>query len=178
MNSGQRTWVAASVKALQEAGSWTGRIHIHKQLFILQVLGMAEIPFEFELYQYGPYSFDLDNIIGEMETYGELEKYYPKAGYGPRYRLTGNNEPVEGRLSEEQLKRIQESAGLLSPFNSNDLELIATCLWAQDVEGLTGEEEIVSRVKLLKPKYATFQIQQALTKAGVITKDIKAQLHH
>lgn len=48
-----REWVAASINALNRAGSWTGRIHIHKLLFVLKSLGLADPPVRFELYQYG-----------------------------------------------------------------------------------------------------------------------------
>jgi uncharacterized protein YwgA len=169
MDSQQQAWIASSVEALQKSGSWTGRIHIHKHLFVLKVLGIAEVPFEFELYQYGPYSFDLDDSIGEMETYGQLEKYYPKPGYGPRYRLTGNNEPTEQRLPREDLERVRACASRLSQFNSNQLELIATCIWAQRVEGISEEKDIINRVRMLKPKYGEFDVQRALVEAKAVS---------
>src|SRR4051812_27571202 len=88
MNDSQRAWIAVAATSLRRTGSWTGRTHLHKHLFITQALKLADVPFEFELYHYGPYSFQLDSIVAEMEAFGELDKQYPKPGYGPSYQLT------------------------------------------------------------------------------------------
>lgn len=50
----REVWVTETVRALQAAGSWTGRIHIHKTLFLAQALKLtSDVPFQFEMYHYG-----------------------------------------------------------------------------------------------------------------------------
>lgn len=88
MKNKQHAWVAAATKALADTGSWAGRTHLHKHLFITHALDLAAIPFDFELYHYGPYSFELDSVVAEMEAFGELDKRYRKPGYGPSYEVT------------------------------------------------------------------------------------------
>src|SRR5258706_15657637 len=93
-----KAWVAAAIRALRDRHSWTGRIHIHKLLFILRALGLAKPPFRFELYQYGPYSFGLDAVIADMDLDGTVSREYPKAGYGPKYQLSQEGEGLYKRL--------------------------------------------------------------------------------
>ena len=83
MKSKQHAWIAAATQSLANKGSWTGRTHLHKHLFITHALGLAVIPFDFELYHYGPYSFELDSVVAEMESFGEMEKRYRMVGYCP-----------------------------------------------------------------------------------------------
>ena len=162
-------WVAATVKELREAGSWTGRIHVHKLLFTLQVLELAEPPFEFELKHYGPYSPEVDSEFVFMEAYGQLEKQYPMPGYGPRYDVAVDSTPGLEPTEQTAVRNVAQVFGLR---NSRELELIATCLWVQKREGLDDDASIVSRVRELKPKYDTPTIEQHLKKA----RELEAQL--
>jgi uncharacterized protein YwgA len=164
-----RAWIAASVDNLNNVKSWTGRIHIHKHLFIAQILGLAKVPFQFELYHFGPYSFQVDHIIADMETFGELDKQYSKPGYGPRYFTT---ELAESSLSAEDENALELVADQIRSFNSSDLELIATCLWVERREQETDDEVIVDRVKEIKPKYPTSQIRAALSQARTLSAEL------
>ncbi len=150
----QHAWIATATKTLGETGSWTGRTHLHKHLFITQALGLADIPFEFELYHYGPYSFELDGVVAEMEAFGELEKEYRKAGYGPSYEVTSLGEEAVNELDADDFRVAEKVASKLKRFDSADLELIATCLYVEIVEMEDDEDVIVPRVKEIKPKYS------------------------
>src|SRR5258705_13975221 len=133
MKDKQHAWIAAATQALADKGSWTGRTHLHKHLFITHALGLADIPFDFELYHYGPYSFGLDGVVAEMEAFGELDKRYRKAGYGPSYEITSLGEETLGELDEDELKVTDKVAAELAQFDSADLEVIATCLYVEVV---------------------------------------------
>jgi uncharacterized protein YwgA len=169
----ERKWAAAAVASLDAAGSWTGRLHIHKVIVIPKLLGLVRPPFDFGLYIYGPYSFDLDRVIGEMELYGELNKYYRREGYGPSYRvgeLIGDAE-----LDGHDNSVIQRAANILASFDSKDLELIATCLWVERHEGQRLDNEIVRRVQTLKPKYNESEIRSRLQLARNVADRLCAE---
>lgn len=168
MNSKQRAWIAAAVKSLQAAGSWTGRIHLHKHLFIAQVLNAAEIPFDFELHHYGPYSFELDSDIASMEAFGDLDKNYPQPGYGPSYELTDLGKESLEDLTKTELQTAKKVAERIADFGSGDLELIATCLWVRLKERESDPRVIVPRVQEIKPKYPLSRIRWALGEADQI----------
>lgn len=162
----RQAWVATAIDQLRENQSWTGRVHIHKLLYIAKELGLAAVPFEFELYHYGPYSFDLDAEIEEMQMYGQVAAEYPSPGYGPKYRLVSTGIELLKQLSGSNREQVGRVAKHLGPRNSRDLELLATCLWVKRREpSQCGSEAIVERVRQLKPRYTPDQVRAALVEA-------------
>jgi uncharacterized protein YwgA len=173
MTNKQRAWVAAAAKSLAGTESWTGRTHLHKHLFIVNALGLAEVPFEFELYHYGPYSFELDSAVAEMEAFGELDKCYPRPGYGPSYETTELGKEALAELSPEEVAVAANVASKLAQFDSADLELIATCLYVEVIEDENDDNLIVPRVKEIKPKYPVAQIEWALGRARRLREELE-----
>ena len=166
----KHNWILAATKALQDAGSWTGRIHIQKLLFLMKEFGLGDPPFRFEIYHYGPYASTLDQTIAEMEMDGLLEKQYRQPGYGASYS------PVEDCCSKGPTRNLYELvtplANKLGDKRSKDLELIATCVWVEKVEKERDAGKIVARVKKLKPKYTDQQIESSLQDARRIESQV------
>ncbi len=162
-------WVKAAFRCLHAKKSWCGRIHAHKLLAIGDLLGVIDQPFKFTLYQYGPYSFDLDSEIARLEAFGVLDVQFTKPGYGPRYTVVQDD--CEGAdKAFEGLERVAEKVG---SWPSKKLELVSTCLWAAVKENMRGDEEIVNRVKALKPRYSKQEVQEALESAKGLQKDLQ-----
>lgn len=166
------SWVLAAAHALRQNGSWTGRIHLQKQLFIARSLGLANPPFEFVLHDYGPYSRDLDEEVLELELRGSLDRCYPRPGYGPRYQPTPQGIEEAESLPGGDRKAIGRVARALGSRNSQELELIATCLWVEHEENLTEASQIVARVLTLKPKYNKEAAQSALEDARKMAREL------
>lgn len=165
-------WVAAAATALNHYGSWTGRVHIHKHLFITKTLKLGDPPFEFVLYDYGPYSFDLDQTVTELELFGYLMRSYPQPGYGPRYVPTLQGlEWVQG-LEASELLAVKRVAQELGNRNSQALELIATCLWFEHRENVSGDDQVVQRVQQAKPKYDEPTIRGRLEEAHAVAASL------
>jgi uncharacterized protein YwgA len=167
-------WVAAAFQELNNAGSWSGRIHVHKLLFIAETLRQFKVPFRFRLYEYGPYSFELDEAIANMEVVGLLGRSYPKAGYGPRYQPTAMGQKFASSLGKRYRMGLSRVASVLGKRSSQRLELVATCLWAMHRDRLTAEPRIIDRVKALKPRYSAVQIRQALVDAKGVRLRLRA----
>jgi len=134
---------------------------------------LADIPFDFELYHYGPYSFELDGVLAEMEMFGELNKRYRKAGYGPSYEITSLGEEALAQLGAEEIDVSATVAAKLARLDSAALELIATCLYVELVEGESDDDVIVPRVKEIKPKYSVSRIEWALGQARRLRNDLQ-----
>lgn len=166
------SWVGAVVDSLQRHDSWGGRVHAHKHLFILQTLELAEPPFEFRLYHYGPYSSELDDTFGEMEMLGLLDREYPMPGYGPKYSVVPGFKP---RLSEQDSAAVDQVARALGNRSSKELELIATCLWAWKREKISKDDEIVKWVAEVKPQYGEDEIRGQLSEARQIEKQLASK---
>jgi uncharacterized protein YwgA len=165
-------WILGAAGELNRHGSWTGRIHIHKLLFITQILRLAKPPFKFEVYEYGPYSFGLDEEINRLEMFGFLDRSYPKPGYGPRYEPTLKGREAAGKLPKEAASAIGRVAAQLGERNSQALELLATCLWAERKEKVTEDQKILARVRELKPKYSEGEVRGGLEDARGIAASL------
>jgi uncharacterized protein YwgA len=166
-------WIIAAADALNQHGSWTGRVHLHKHLFIAQVLGLADPPFKFVLYDYGPYSFELDEQIVDLELFGQLLRSYPQPGYGPKYEpsLQGRN---SAQLRPEEQEALERVASELGRRSSKDLELIATCLWMKKRENKSDNTAVVSAVHEVKPRYSEPEITNALREAEKLEESLAA----
>ncbi|MFG0274936.1 MAG: hypothetical protein ACF8QF_07760 [Phycisphaerales bacterium] len=146
-----RAWVSAAVQRLRDEGSWAGRIHVHKLLVVAQLLGLVRVPFRFELYRYGPYSFELDELIADMENFGFVSKEYAQPGYGPRLALSSTGEEDLDSLSEHELAALSTVASEFGRRGSKELELLATSLWVMEEEGVSDKDAVRVRVQELKP---------------------------
>lgn len=166
-------WVTETVRVLRGANSWTGRIHIHKALVLGELLGLLDTPFEFEIYRYGPYSFDLDSEIAEMETSGLLTKDYVQPNYGPKYSNSSLAADLIDKLDDDARARLLRIASQIGSWRSQDLELVSTCLWVQRREGVTSSPDVVKRVQALKPHYDGAQIEQGIRKAAELAASLQ-----
>jgi uncharacterized protein YwgA len=139
----------------------------------VRALELAKVPFEFELYHYGPYSFELDSVVAEMEVFGELDKHYKRPGYGPSYKTTTLGETSLTELTEKDLSVARLVSSKLAGFDTSDLELIATCLYVEVIEREESDSAIAPRVKEIKPKYSDTQIERALAHARKLRAELK-----
>ena len=67
--------------------------------------------------------------------------------------------------TEQAANAVGKVAAQLGNRSSQKLELLATCLWIERREGITGEQEILSRLKELKPQYSEQEVQRGLEDA-------------
>lgn len=175
---GKSAWVLRAIESLNSSGSWTGRTHVHKLLFVAKQLGGADVPFSYELYQYGPYSYELDSTIRDLQGVGLLEPVARAPGYGPSYIATeGWTRLLSGRgdLGDRQTKILNDVAASFGDMSSSDLEVVATCLWVEDVEGVRSEDGIVDRVRELKPRYKSPFIKSKLQDLRAIRSKLSSQ---
>lgn len=164
MKESQRLGLLTSVvQMLDEAGSWTGRTHIQKLVYLAQQLLGLQSGYEFVLYQRGPYSFDLDADIRSVRSIGAVD-IKPSPPYGPSYFRTRVGEavtelsPVESGLNDTLIALAKE----LGPKTASELELLATAHYVLH-EGLReSDKDIVDRIIALKPQFSSDQVEEAL----------------
>lgn len=164
MKEGKRLRLLASVvQMLNEAESWTGRMHIHKLLYFAQQLLGLDSEYEFVLYQRGPYSFDLDADIRSLRSIGAVE-IAPMPPYGPSYRATPLGEVLGKRapVTEEMVAKLQALAKELGPRQARDLELLATTLYVLNNERPKSGKATVERVLSLKPQFSEDDAESAI----------------
>lgn len=152
-------WVVESVRVLNSVESWTGRIHIHKLLFLASELKGVDVPFEFELYQYGPYSFGLDSTIRDLTSIGLLNASFPSESYGAKYAVAPEFSGSDTSIPAEAEGALAAVAREIGPKKSGEVELIATCAWVASRELVGDQQELLARVKQIKPRYSAEEIR-------------------
>src|SRR3972149_1475797 len=118
MTESQRLGLAASmIHMLNEAGRWTGRMHIQKLVYLAQCLLGLPSGYDFVLYQRGPYSFELDADIRSLRSIGAVDIVRAPYPYGPTYQRSPLGESIS-KLSpvEEQMNAgLAELSRVLGP---------------------------------------------------------------
>ena len=155
--------LASVVQMLNEADSWTGRMHIQKLVYFAQRLLGLQSGYEFVLYQRGPYSFDLDADIRSLRSIGAAEIRPSPPPYGPKYLRTSLGEeisklsPVEPDLTDS----LVALAKTLGPKTASELELLATTHYVM-YEVSAPDKDVATRVVSLKPQFNSDEVMEAL----------------
>lgn len=166
MKESQKLGLLSSiVRKLNQADSWTGRMHIQKFIYFAQELLGVPLNYDFILYQRGPYSFDLDTEIQSLRSIGAVEITLRPPPYGPTYSSTGLGEIISGLSSvgRDTDDKLTELASVLGPKPAKDLELLATTFYVLK-ERERPDADVVKRVLSLKPQFSKDQAEDALQK--------------
>jgi len=116
MTTQQSELALAAIAALNEVGRGESRTHIHKLLYFAQRWGIVDETFPYSLYLHGPYSYDLDQELLELEAFERVQRFRDPAGYGARYKVDG----------VEVMERLKRLAQWLGPRSTRALEALAT----------------------------------------------------
>jgi len=146
--------VKSVINDLIKNGSWCGKTHIIKTLYLLKATKQIDIPFDFLLYKHGPYSFDVEDALAVMKSYGAIEGDDLNTGpYGEMLKLGENADYPQKflKLTDEEHKVISAICKLIDKKDVKALERLATTAWIIDQEGEKDPEKISNRVHELKP---------------------------
>ena len=77
----KHAFILEVINGLKAGGSWAGKTHVQKTLFLVNEATPVQVPFEFVLYKHGPYSFDIENELEQMKSYYAIAMM-PVSSYG------------------------------------------------------------------------------------------------
>lgn len=147
------------------------RTQIHKISFFVQYETGGDVPFDFVLHRYGPYSFDLDEAIQDMVSSGSIAVEYDPAGYGAEYSLPeGNRDQEEEELPEAMDHALGRWVNDLGQLGVKELELKATALYVAQEKESEHRDQQVAMVRQIKPHFSEQQV--AHTFAWLERKDM------
>jgi len=138
-------------------GSWCGETHLQKAVYFLKEVFHIPIDFEYILYKYGPFSFELRDELTEMRACSLFELMVKETGYGPSYVPTPKGgeflEKHQGTISDN-LQSIDEISEKLGKKDVKDLEGMATALWIIRNDRVVGHnpDAITKEVTKYKPQ--------------------------
>ena len=137
--------------ALKANGSWAGETHVQKAGYFLNEMLHVPTDLTFILYKHGPFSFDLRELLTDMEANGFI-RWVPSPPYGPSIAEGPLSQILRTKFSDLSVrfeKHISFVASQLGSRNVASLERLATALYV-DSEGYRGSAR-VGRIVALKP---------------------------
>jgi hypothetical protein len=163
MNYRKHALVLAVIRGLHVHGSWTGKTHVQKALFLMKAAARIEVPFAYVLYKHGPYSFELESELEQMQSYAAV-KIEPNAeGFGV-VLTTGPGAGFATRLaqlSKTEQTQVELTCQFVGNRNMADLERLATAAWIRMNEGRTESHRVAARLNQLKPHISVPQAEAA-----------------
>jgi len=162
METTKHRLLLAVIERLNSYGSWTGKTHVQKTVFLLDAAKKLEMPFKFVLYKHGPYSFDVENELQEMRSYGAIQSV-SVSSYGVTLKPSQNADWLKAQvtLTSEQEQQIEQMCEFVSTRNVTELERLATAAWIRTQEHITDPERIAGRLHELKPHISVAEALQA-----------------
>lgn len=168
--------VTRLIEQLREQDSWCGETHVQKATYLLQELSHVPVGFEFTLYKYGPYSFELRDDLTSMRADRIVELEYELL-YGPRIRVTKRGKRIQD-LYPFTLKRYNDRIELITKFiGSNgvdELERIGTAFFVISHLGSAkyNKSQVVDELLDLKPHLARKSAKESVDRLSAFLKSI------
>lgn len=152
MDFKKHSFILAVIEGLKGKGSWTGKTHVQKTLFLLHSALCRPLPFDFILYKHGPYSFDVEEEMERMRSYKAVDQT-PVPDYGVILKPGEMAEFLQdiAPLDHDETTAIDKVCDFVGTKDVKDLERLATAAWIRSEEGLKNHDEIATRLHFLKP---------------------------
>jgi len=165
----KNTLILFLIKRFQDNESWCSETHMQKSIYFIQNF-FSEFPlnFEFVLYKYGPFSFDLREKLFElfMKRYIHfIPKPYP---YGPSIELTESGK-IFIDSNENEINKYKQEINFISKEISkkvvSELEKLSIALYVKKAIGEnSGISERVKKIVELKPHIKNTEAEESIYK--------------
>ncbi len=143
-----------SVESLQAKHSWCGETHLQKTTYFLQTLLDVPLDYEFVLYKYGPFSFELSDELVRIRADGLL-KSVPTPPYGTTLQLEEESRNLRNKFAKtrEQFKQdIEILTDEIGNKGVKELERLTTIHYIKSQNGNSvAPEAVITRLIELKP---------------------------
>jgi uncharacterized protein YwgA len=152
------------VVRLRESGSWCGETHIQKTTYFLQ--GPFDVPlnFNFILYKYGPFSFDLNDELTALRA-DHLISIVPAGQYGAHLYPSETATEFLSRFPitvARYASEVNAVARQLGPKSVKDLERCATALYVLRTYSNDSSVKQATELNRIKPHVTISEAEAAL----------------
>lgn len=155
--------IAALVKAYREARRFCGETHVQKSVYFMQELLDVPLEFEYLLYKYGPFSFELQSHLASMHA-DDMLSVRPVA-LGATYEVGDRIRFLEERLPRAMSAyetAIQFVLSNLGPLGVKQLEPLATALYFTKQSPNASVETRAERICDVKPHISAEEAARAV----------------
>ena len=130
-----------------------GKTQLQKFGYFLQEAWDIPTNYRFRMYHYGPYADSLETDMVRLKLTGYISVAADSQGYG--FRITSIDDPMAGwsELIEPHSKAINDLIETFDGWQASRLELAATIHFVRKLLPTLATDEVVAKVKSLKPKF-------------------------
>lgn len=156
-------------------GSWAGETHLQKCLFFLQEMRDVPTGYFFQIYKYGPYSFDLHDEIIQLRG-DRIVSLVPRSKYGSS--LKNSRRSLQFRKHfPKTLKKYSDDMDFIAEhfgnLNATELGKLATAYYFILQDKTSSDEEIAEKVNKAKPYISIPEGMEATKKVREIAHSTK-----
>lgn len=164
---------------LKDVSPQFGKTVLQKLVYILQEIYNVPCEYDYILYNYGPYSGDLSEDLSFFASMGGVKVEWSQSmGYKilPADKTEHFRQRAKGFLDQYEDK-VNAVVSNFGGMTARDLELRSTIIYVYKESlrnSTTDKNDIISRVRDIKPHFSLDEISDALaqlTKAGVVKPD-------
>lgn len=175
---GRAAILVSLVESLRSHESWCGETNIQKATYFLQELAKVPLEFNFTLYKYGPYSFDLSDELTYLCGESFLEIEIRDAKYGPSYATGEMSEFLVERFPKT-LRRFQTQVEFVASWLGDkyvpELERLATALYVRlSSKALSSVGERAAKIQRLKPHIGRIDAKNAVEEVDDMLEEFEA----
>ena len=146
------TLISEMLDRITAKGSWAGETHLQMCLFLLQEMREVPTGYFFQIYRYGPYSFDLHDEIIQLRG-DRIVSLVPR-----KYGSSLKNSRISLKFRKHFPKTLEKySADMdfiaehFGNLNADGLGVLATAYYFILQDKASSDEEIAKKVKKAKP---------------------------
>jgi uncharacterized protein len=148
--------VAAIVGLVQNAPSKLGKTQVQKLVYFAQKAGVP-LEYRYEIYHYGPYSFELSHDLSSLDGLGVLNIQNDPSGYG--FDVSVGKFAERFRLDQKYQKKIDKVVNTFATNTPAQLEVKATIHFVKSVlqkktVATKIRPEVIQKVHALKPRFS------------------------
>lgn len=165
--------ILSLLDGMQKNDSWCGETHVQKCAFFLERGLEVPLELEFILYKYGPFSFDLRELLGEMRA-NFLIDVEPRGPYGPSLVVSESGQALVGRFPKtvrENTPAIEFVSGQLARRSVAELERLGTALYVRTEWPELPIESHAQRLVQLKPHVQFEQAESAVSEVDRLLQE-------
>jgi uncharacterized protein len=146
---------AAIVELIQNAQARLGKTQVQKLVYFAQQCGVP-LGYKYEIYHYGPYSFELSHDLGSLDSLGVLNVDSDPAGFG--FDISVGKFAERFKVEAKYQKKIEKVTKQFGLNTAAQLEVKATVHFVHSVirEKVAASKvraEVIQKVRALKPRF-------------------------
>ena len=165
--------IAEMLDRMIDNHSWAGETHLQKCLFFLQNMRQVPTGYLFQLYRYGPFSFDLRDELVHLQGDGLVTLSPRPYPYGPTLKASDSSQQLRTyfpRTLKTYKNDLSFVADRFGGMTAGELEKRATAYYFHLKDRDNPDELIAAKVNEIKPHISIEAATEATRQIRAIAK--------